>query len=248
MKFAVIPNTKSSQVLLKINEKKDETPDVLFAQGYYGKAIDKINLLLKSKPNDHKILFLKGRSQLMLNQFESASSTFLDALAIESKSDYFNGLGFAYSKLKQINMSLAAYNKSISLDNKNSYAYFHSGLLLENSGNFKVMNYNVRLFNLYDWIREKGVETKIIDLIKAKGLENHIFAYGSCLDIFNILSHSNKFESDLKNSEILEPLEQLEFKLKPEMGKWTKLSVIVRIFHRRENEPSFVQVEFHVSL
>ncbi|GAA4238927.1 hypothetical protein GCM10022291_31270 [Postechiella marina] len=28
------------------------------------------------------------------------------------------------------------------------------------------MNYNVRLFNLYDWIPEKGVETKIIDFIK----------------------------------------------------------------------------------
>ena len=137
LKFAVIPNSKSSQVLVKINEKKDETPEVLFAQGYYGKAIDKINVLLKSKPNDHKVLFLKGRSQLMLNQFKSASSTFLDALAIESKSDYFNGLGFAYSKLKQIDMSLAAYNKSISLDNKNSYAYFHSGLLLENLGTFK---------------------------------------------------------------------------------------------------------------
>ena len=124
-------------MLVKINEKKVEKPDFLFAQGYYGKAIEKINILLKTKPKDHKILFLKGRSQLMLNQFESASSTFLDALAIESKSDYFNGLGFAYSKLKQIDMSLAAYNKSISLDNKNSYAYFYSGLLLENSGNFK---------------------------------------------------------------------------------------------------------------
>ena len=34
LKFAVIPNSKSSKVLVKINEKKDETPDVLFAQGY----------------------------------------------------------------------------------------------------------------------------------------------------------------------------------------------------------------------
>jgi len=28
------------------------------------------------------------------------------------------------------------------------------------------MNYNVRLFNLYDWIPEKDIETKIIDFIK----------------------------------------------------------------------------------
>jgi endonuclease/exonuclease/phosphatase family metal-dependent hydrolase len=39
---------------------------------------------------------------------------------------------------------------------------------IESAGNFKVMNYNVRLFNLYDWIPEKGVETKIIDLIKTE--------------------------------------------------------------------------------
>ena len=31
-----------------------------------------------------------------------------------------------------------------------------------------IMNYNVRLFNLYEWIPEKGVEIKMIDFIKAK--------------------------------------------------------------------------------
>ena len=30
------------------------------------------------------------------------------------------------------------------------------------------MNYNVRLFNLYEWIPEKNIETKIIDLIKTE--------------------------------------------------------------------------------
>ena len=43
---------------------------------------------------------------------------------------------------------------------------FSSSKHVENANNFKVMNYNVRLFNLYDWIPEKGVETKIIDFIK----------------------------------------------------------------------------------
>ena len=36
------------------------------------------------------------------------------------------------------------------------------------SDNFKVMNYNVRLFNLYKWIPEDDMETKIIDLIKTE--------------------------------------------------------------------------------
>ena len=49
----------------------------------------------------------------MLNQYEKAASTFLDALAIKMDSDYLNGLGFAYSKLKQPNKALAAYNKAI---------------------------------------------------------------------------------------------------------------------------------------
>ncbi len=33
-------------------------------------------------------------------------------------------------------------------------------------GNLTIMNYNVRLFNLYNWIEEAQVESKIIDLIK----------------------------------------------------------------------------------
>lgn len=39
---------------------------------------------------------------------------------------------------------------------------------IENTDNLKVMNYNVRLFNLYDWIPEKGLETKIEDFIKTE--------------------------------------------------------------------------------
>ena len=73
----------------------------------------------------------------MLNRYEKAASTFLDALAIKIDSDYFNGLGYAYSKSKQSDKALAAYNKAISINNKNSYAYFNSGLLLENKGNKK---------------------------------------------------------------------------------------------------------------
>ena len=37
---------------------------------------------------------------------------------------------------------------------------------IEGDNNLKVMNYNVRLFNLYEWIPEKSVETKIIDFVK----------------------------------------------------------------------------------
>lgn len=45
---------------------------------------------------------------------------------------------------------------------------FSSSKKIEDSGNFKVMNYNVRLFNLYDWIPKKGIEDSIIEFIKAE--------------------------------------------------------------------------------
>ena len=43
---------------------------------------------------------------------------------------------------------------------------FSASTKIENPQNFKVMNYNVRLFNLYEWIPEQGIETKIVDFIK----------------------------------------------------------------------------------
>ncbi|WP_242132645.1 endonuclease/exonuclease/phosphatase family protein [Aestuariivivens marinum] len=39
---------------------------------------------------------------------------------------------------------------------------------IEATNSLKVMNYNVRLFNLYEWIPEKHIETKITDFIKAQ--------------------------------------------------------------------------------
>lgn len=45
---------------------------------------------------------------------------------------------------------------------------FSSSTRIEHPNNIKVMNYNVRLFNLYDWIPEKNIETKIVDFIKTE--------------------------------------------------------------------------------
>jgi endonuclease/exonuclease/phosphatase family metal-dependent hydrolase len=43
---------------------------------------------------------------------------------------------------------------------------FSSSESIENANNIKVMNYNVRMFNLYKWIPQKGVDIKILDFIK----------------------------------------------------------------------------------
>ena len=37
---------------------------------------------------------------------------------------------------------------------------------VESKGNFTIMNYNVRLFNLYEWIPKPRIENKIVNLIK----------------------------------------------------------------------------------
>ena len=43
---------------------------------------------------------------------------------------------------------------------------FSASIDIENANNISVMNYNVRLFNLYNWIDEASVETKIVDFVK----------------------------------------------------------------------------------
>ncbi|WP_346882703.1 endonuclease/exonuclease/phosphatase family protein [uncultured Algibacter sp.] len=43
---------------------------------------------------------------------------------------------------------------------------FAASKKVESPQNFKVMNYNVRLFNLYNWIPQKNIETDIVDFVK----------------------------------------------------------------------------------
>ncbi len=137
LKYAVIPETKKIDSLSKQEIKQQKTPSILFASGQYGQAIESINTKLESNQSNHKLIFLKGRAQLMLNQYEKAASSFLDALAMKMDSDYLNGLGYAYTKLNKTEKALAAYNKAITINIQNSYAYFNAGLLLENKGNKK---------------------------------------------------------------------------------------------------------------
>ena len=135
LKFAKIPNDSETNDLINYAQKMKTHLTIILVWVSMVKTINLININIKSDPNNHKLLFLKGRSQLMLNEFENAVSTFLDVLALKLDSNYLNGLGHAYSKLNQTNKALAAYNKAISIDNKNSYAYFNAGLLLENANN-----------------------------------------------------------------------------------------------------------------
>ncbi len=83
-----------------------------------------------------------------------------------------NGLFFIYwlVKLKrQLMLSLIAL--VIGYFSFGSLYKFSSSKKVETLENLKVMNYNVRLFNLYEWISEKGIETKIVDFIKTEAPE-----------------------------------------------------------------------------
>ncbi|WP_299890653.1 endonuclease/exonuclease/phosphatase family protein [uncultured Lacinutrix sp.] len=43
---------------------------------------------------------------------------------------------------------------------------FSESKTIESDGNISIMNYNVRLFNLYKWIPENNTETQLVDFIK----------------------------------------------------------------------------------
>jgi vancomycin resistance protein VanJ len=45
---------------------------------------------------------------------------------------------------------------------------FSSSKQIENDDNLSIMNYNVRLFNLYNWIPQADVETQIVNLIRTE--------------------------------------------------------------------------------
>lgn len=49
-----------------------------------------------------------------------------------------------------------------------SFYKFSSSNAEPDPTDLSVMNYNVRLFNIYDWIPEKGVETQLVNFIKTK--------------------------------------------------------------------------------
>jgi endonuclease/exonuclease/phosphatase family metal-dependent hydrolase len=77
----------------------------------------------------------------------------------------FIGYWFIKGK-KQLVLSLVVLLVGIS--HVSSLYKFSSSTDVENENSLSVMNYNVRLFNLYNWIPEENVETQIVELIKAE--------------------------------------------------------------------------------
>ena len=61
---------------------------------------------------------------------------------------------------------LSAFVLLLGYNHVSSLYKFTSSKNIENENNLSIMNYNVRLFNLYNWIPEEQVEERIVNLIK----------------------------------------------------------------------------------
>ena len=73
LKYITTPIDKK---IIPVKNQKTKNPNILFSLGEYYKAIELIDKKLQIKPNNHELIFLKGRSYLLLNEYQKASSTF----------------------------------------------------------------------------------------------------------------------------------------------------------------------------
>ncbi len=71
---------------------------------------------------------------------------------------------------------------------------FSSTRNIDKTSNFSVMNYNVRLFNLYNWIDEEGVQTKITNFIEEEQPDIICFQEYNPHDSINLPDYNYKFE------------------------------------------------------
>lgn len=104
----------------------------------------------------------------------------------------FIGYWFMKGK-KQLILSLVVL--LIGFSHVSSLYKFSSSADVENETSLSVMNYNVRLFNLYNWIPEENVETQIIDLIKAEQPDVISFQEYHPHDNINLSFYNYKYEN-----------------------------------------------------
>jgi endonuclease/exonuclease/phosphatase family metal-dependent hydrolase len=75
-----------------------------------------------------------------------------------------------------------------------SFYKFSSSKNVDDDSNISIMNYNVRLFNLYNWIQEDGVQTKITDFINKEEPDIISFQEYNPHDSIFLPNYSYKFE------------------------------------------------------
>jgi vancomycin resistance protein VanJ len=71
---------------------------------------------------------------------------------------------------------------------------FTSSRNIDTENNLSIMNYNVRLFNLYNWISEEHIETQIVDLIQKEQPDIISFQEYQPQDNVNLSFYKYKYE------------------------------------------------------
>lgn len=75
-----------------------------------------------------------------------------------------------------------------------SFYKFSSSKKIQTASNISFMSYNVRLFNLYNWIGEEGVQKKITDFINEVSPDVICFQEYNPHDSINLPNYNYKFE------------------------------------------------------
>ena len=127
-KYVQLPNPEIKQI--KSSQNLDNFYK-LFNEGNYEDLIKKLNIQLKNKSENDQLIFLRGRSYLKLNQLELAKVDFAKAYSKNQKEIYLNGVAYILTKQKRFDEALEVYNDVIIKNNKNSFAYYNAGLILE---------------------------------------------------------------------------------------------------------------------
>lgn len=90
--------------------------------------------ILKTNPNNAKILNQLGLLKLKNNEFKSAVNLLEEAVKIEPIAEYYRNLGFAYIELKDFYNAICCYKKAIPLEFNNYDAWFYLALALNENG------------------------------------------------------------------------------------------------------------------
>ncbi len=110
----------------------------LVDQGDYSGALAQADQSLALDDKGHATQFLKGRILIKLDDLDGADQAIVKAAALdETNAGYLNGLGYVNSLRGNDDRALAAYQIAIQRDPSNGFAYYNTGVTLQNMGDIE---------------------------------------------------------------------------------------------------------------
>lgn len=97
--------------------------------GQFQEIIDWCNKLIKLRPNEDEIYFIRGSNYQRLEKYEQAIKDISEAIIINPDvADYYERRGFSYAMLGIYNEATKDYSKAIELNPTYAEAYFGRGM------------------------------------------------------------------------------------------------------------------------